>query len=191
MVYKRNESPLTREAGTENYAARLAPIETVRKVPPGSPLTRGQIQFLDLAGDGQLDLVELDSPVPGFYERTDAEDWDDFRTFRAIPNLAWNDPSLRFIDLTGDGHADALITGGPRLYLVSVPGRRRLWGGETDQRFERCRARPESRICRCGPDHLSGDGLTDIVRIRNGEVCYWPNLGYGRFGAKVTMDGAP
>jgi RHS repeat-associated protein len=38
---------------------------------------------------------------------------------------------------------------------------------------------------------MSGDGLTDIVRIRNGEVCYWSNLGYGRFGAKVTMDNAP
>ena len=38
---------------------------------------------------------------------------------------------------------------------------------------------------------MSGDGLNDIVRVRNGEACYWPNLGYGRFGAKVTMDGAP
>ena len=38
---------------------------------------------------------------------------------------------------------------------------------------------------------MSGDGLSDIVRVRNGEVCYWPNLGYGRFGAKVTMDRAP
>jgi RHS repeat-associated protein len=38
---------------------------------------------------------------------------------------------------------------------------------------------------------MSGDGLSDLVRIRNGEVCYWPNLGYGRFGAKVAMDGAP
>jgi len=38
---------------------------------------------------------------------------------------------------------------------------------------------------------MSGDGLTDLVRIRNGEFCYWPNLGYGRFGAKVTMDNAP
>ena len=38
---------------------------------------------------------------------------------------------------------------------------------------------------------MSGDGLTDLVRIRNGEVCYWPNLGYGRFGAKVTMDDSP
>src|SRR5205085_7818 len=38
---------------------------------------------------------------------------------------------------------------------------------------------------------MSGDGLTDLVRIRNGEVCYWPNLGFGRFGAKIVMDGAP
>jgi hypothetical protein len=38
---------------------------------------------------------------------------------------------------------------------------------------------------------MNGDGLADIVRIRNGEVCYWPNLGYGRFGTKVTMVDAP
>ena len=38
---------------------------------------------------------------------------------------------------------------------------------------------------------MSGDGLSDIVRVRNGEACYWPNTGYGRFGAKVTMDLAP
>ena len=36
---------------------------------------------------------------------------------------------------------------------------------------------------------MSGDGLTDLVRIQNGSVCYWPNLGYGRFGAKVQMGG--
>ena len=35
---------------------------------------------------------------------------------------------------------------------------------------------------------MSGDGLNDIVRVRNGETCYWPNIGYGRFGTKVTMD---
>ena len=38
---------------------------------------------------------------------------------------------------------------------------------------------------------MSGDGLADLVRIRNGSVAYWPNLGHGRFGAKVEMDGAP
>jgi hypothetical protein len=38
---------------------------------------------------------------------------------------------------------------------------------------------------------MSGNGLTDLVRLRNGEVCYWPNLDDGNFGAKVTMDNAP
>src|SRR5262249_58248281 len=38
---------------------------------------------------------------------------------------------------------------------------------------------------------MSGDGLSDLVRIRNGQVCYWPNRGYGRFGSKVTMDRSP
>jgi len=38
---------------------------------------------------------------------------------------------------------------------------------------------------------MSGDGLVDLVRVRNGEVCYWPNLGYGRFGRKVTLDQSP
>ena len=38
---------------------------------------------------------------------------------------------------------------------------------------------------------MSGDGLSDIVRIRNGEISYWPNLGYGRFGRRVDMAFAP
>ena len=38
---------------------------------------------------------------------------------------------------------------------------------------------------------MSGDGPNDIVRVQNGEVCYWPNLGHARFGAKVTMANAP
>ena len=38
---------------------------------------------------------------------------------------------------------------------------------------------------------MSGDGLTDIVRIRNGEIVYWPHLGYGKFGPKVTMQNSP
>ena len=38
--------------------------------------------------------------------------------------------------------------------------------------------------------NMSGDGLADLVRIRNGNICYWPNLGHGRFGAKVQMSGS-
>jgi hypothetical protein len=38
---------------------------------------------------------------------------------------------------------------------------------------------------------MSGDGLTDLLRVKNGEIVYWPNTGYGTFGAKVTMDNSP
>ncbi|WP_280524014.1 toxin TcdB middle/N-terminal domain-containing protein, partial [Enhygromyxa salina] len=36
---------------------------------------------------------------------------------------------------------------------------------------------------------MTGDGLVDIVRIRNGECVYWANLGYGRFGPMIRMRG--
>ncbi len=38
---------------------------------------------------------------------------------------------------------------------------------------------------------MCGDGLTDLARIRNSEVCYWPNQGYGRFGRKITLGNSP
>ncbi len=104
-------------------------------------------------------------------------------------------PDLRFVDLTGDGHADLLITEndafcwyaslaeagfGPAQRMQKVldeePGPRIVFADATQSIFLA---------------DLSGDGLTDIVRVRNGEVCYWPNVGYCRFGAKVSMDRAP
>src|SRR5262249_25852691 len=38
---------------------------------------------------------------------------------------------------------------------------------------------------------MCGDGLLDLVRVRQGEVCYWPNLGYGHFGPRVVMNDSP
>ena len=38
---------------------------------------------------------------------------------------------------------------------------------------------------------ITGDRLSDLVRIRNGEICYWPNLGYGRFGCKASISNLP
>lgn len=152
-------------------------------------------QFLDLAGDGQLDAVQFGGPAPGFYERTDDGGWQSFTTFSSQPNIDWGDPNLRFVDLTGDGHADILITEDDAFtWLPSL-------AEEGFGPFERVRQAPDEER---GPKlvladgtqsiylaDMCGDGLADLVRIRNGEVCYWPNLGYGRFGAKVTMDGAP
>ena len=194
--YKHNLSPKpTVEKGFEKIVARFGPLELVTRKPSLAAVSSGRQQFLDLAGDGQLDLVELDAPTPGFYERTEDESWESFRAFKSLPNLAWNDPNLKFVDLTGDGHADILVTEDdvfawyPSLaeegFGPAEPARQAL-DEEKGPRLVFADGTQSIYLA-----DLSGDGLSDLVRIRNGEVCYWPNLGYGRFGAKVTMDSAP
>lgn len=175
---------------------RLGPVRTVARKPAGITIAGGGYQFLDLGGDGQLDVVALAGPAPGFFERTPDDDWDSFRAFAALPNVAWNDPNLRFVDVDGDGHADVLIAGQEEfIWYRSLAEAGFEWGGRANAALDE--ERGPRLMFADGTESvyladMSGDGLADLVRIRNGgHVCYWPNLGYGRFGAKVTMDGAP
>ncbi|PXX16111.1 RHS repeat-associated protein [Nitrosomonas ureae] len=194
--YKRNQSavPVKDATGNITTPARFSPLERVATIPSSANLAGGQ-QLLDLAGDGQLDVVEFDGPAPGFFERTVDEDWETHRAFSSLPNIAWRDPNLKFIDLTGDGHADILITEDeafswyPSLAEAGFgPGEKVRQAIDEEQGPRLVFADGTQSIYLAD---MSGDGLTDLVRIRNGEVCYWPNLGYARFGAKVTMDQSP
>src|SRR5262245_40620660 len=55
--YKRNLSPLpTKTNGKEEVKANFAPLELIAKKPSLAALGTGGQQFLDLSGDGQLDL---------------------------------------------------------------------------------------------------------------------------------------
>ena len=115
--------------------------------------------------------------------------------FRRALNRDTRDPNLRFVDLDGDGHADVLITEDDAFTWHPSLGEEGFGPAERVTR-ERDDERGPALVFADGTQSIyladmTGDGLTDLVRIRNGEVCYWPNLGYGRFGAKVTMDNAP
>jgi RHS repeat-associated protein len=174
---------------------RFGAMETVREQPSLAALDSGRQQLMDVAGDGNLDLVDLSPPAPGFYERTLDAGWAGFRPFRSLPVRDWSDPNLRFVDLTGDGIADVLITEDdaftwhPSLLQEGFgTGRRVPVPLEEGQGPHVVFADGAQSIYLAD---MSGDGLSDLVRIRNGEACYWPNRGYGRFGAKVTMDNAP
>ncbi len=194
--YKRNLSPvnLKTENGAARAEAKFAPVERV-SAKPNLVLDDGRAQFMDLAGDGQPDLVVLDGPGAGLYEHDDDEGWQPFRPFNARLNRNTRDPNFKLVDLNGDGHADVLITEGdafvwhPSLAEEGFGPALRVQQALDEEKGPRVVFADTARSVHLAD--MSGDGLTDIVRVRNGEVCYWPNLGYGCFGAKVTMDDAP
>lgn len=195
--YKRNLSPVntvTLANGERVARAQFGALERIASLPVTNSLQSGQ-QLMDLNGNGRLDLVNLKGPVPGFYERTANEDWDNLQTFISLPRLNWSEPNLQFVDLTGDGLADVLITRDdvftfyPSLGVEGFGEEERIsvpWDEERGPHVVFADGTQTVSLA-----DMSGDGLRDLVRCRNGEVCYWPNLGYGRFGAKIAMDRAP
>ncbi len=195
--YKRNLGPINLERdqdGVERARAKFAPVEVVC-TKPNATIAGGAAQFMDLAGEGQLDLVTLDGATQGFYEHDGVDGWKPFCAFTSRLNRDTRDSNLRFVDLDGDGRADVLITENDAVTWHSSLGEE---GFGPAQRVRQARDEEAGPVLLFADltqsiflADMSGDGLSDLVRIRKGEVCYWPNLGYGRFGAKVTMDQAP
>lgn len=154
-----------------------------------------QLQLSDLDADGGKQLVSYDSEPKGFFELDDENNWQPFRYFETIPNINLRDPNTRMVDLNGDGIADVLISEDNVFTWYESEGRKGIKNihrnniGDDEETCPRIIFSDLEQSIYLSD--MCGDGLMDIVRIRNGEVCYWPNLGYGKFGAKVSMDNAP
>ena len=196
LWYKRNTSAanVVMVNGASRTLARFSPLERLGTQP--APVLAGSPpRFMDLASGGRQDLVQLEGTVRGYYEREAPLSWSGFAAFQSFPNLDTRDPNLKFADIDGDGLTDILVSEDE--VMAWYPSLGTLGFG--DRRYAR-KPYDEERgpvLLFSDPTQsifladMTGDGLTDIVRIRNGEVCYWPNRGFGRFGAKVAMDGSP
>jgi RHS repeat-associated protein len=154
-----------------------------------------QMQLVDLDADGGKQLASFNSEPSGFFELDDDNEWLRFKHFENMPNINLQDANARMLDLNGDGKADLLITEDNVFIWYESSGRKGYvqWH-KTIKGFDE-EAGPHlifsDSMQTIFLADMSGDGLTDIARIRNGEICYWPNLGYGKFGAKCAMDNAP
>ncbi len=190
--YKRNVSAWNPAGG--GASARFEPLTLIAAKPVAD--ARAQtLTLTDLNGDGNLCAVNFAPPSPGWFEYDADDGWSPFKELQGTANVDWNSPDLRFVDLDGDGLADVLITDDEAISWHQ-------WSAQSG--FAPAARVPKATDEERGPAivladanasiflaDMSGDGLADLVRIRSGEVCYWPNVGYGRFGAKVAMDGAP
>lgn len=171
---------------------RLGSPLPLPSLPAAADLSGGAQQLSDVDGDGRLELVMYAPPLSGFFERTPDDGWAPFRSLPSVPRIDWQDPSLRILDLDGDGLADVLITANDAFLWFRSRGDEGFAGGQRiavtrDERKGPAIVFASSSEVLLTAD-MSGDGLSDLVRVRNGEVCYWPNLGHGRFGGKVTLE---
>ncbi|HEX7700323.1 MAG TPA: SpvB/TcaC N-terminal domain-containing protein, partial [Kofleriaceae bacterium] len=153
------------------------------------------VRLLSLNGDGRLDVATFGGPTPGFFERTRDFAWRSFSTFASMPNVDWREPHVHLLDVDGDGLIDVLVTEDD--VFVWYPSLARDGFGAPN-RVTQAHDEDRGAVVLTTDDQesifladMTGDGLADIVRIRNGDISYWPNLGYGRFGAKIAMRNAP
>jgi hypothetical protein len=148
-----------------------------------------------LESSGIKSLITRAGPAKGFYRFGAPAEWQSFIPFENMPNIDFQNPNLRVIDLDGDGRPDLLVSE-ERVF--------RWYPSAGEKGYNDARIATKAQDEDAGPAivfanesesiflaDMTGDGLTDIVRIRNGSVVYWPNFGYGRFGAKVAMAGSP
>ena len=197
---------LTEQAGGLYYkqnlgGATFAEARLVSPAPSMHGLASGAVQIQDLQSNGSKCLVSTTGPLKGFYKLDGSHQiekqaqWQNFQPFNAMPNINFQDPNLRVIDLNGDGLADLLI---------SEEQAFRWYPSAGEAGYAEVRKTAKAQDEDVGPaivfaneaesiflGDMNGDGLADIVRIRNASIVYWPNLGYGRFGAKVSMANAP
>jgi RHS repeat-associated protein len=182
----------------------FGPIHELRAIPGLKDFTRSTIEDID--GNGCQDVVVVDEQgrVSGFYERITGgdgdESWTPLQLFPEVVNMdlktAGTYTPLR-LDMTGNGQPDLLLEVAGRcsgLAWHEALGKRGMDVLRECQIAEDASSPTTPPLRLTGDDRtaiylvdMSGDGLQDIVRITNGHVSYWPNLGYGSFGHEVSM----
>ena len=180
--------------------ARLDYPHVFHESPAGLMLADAGVRFGDMGGDGLTDLIVHRGAVHGFFELQPEHEVDgtltggwapaSFRHVDDLPSGDLSDPNLRMLDLTGDGLTDLLITMERELVWYQNEGEK---GYGNPQRILKSNGLediyfndPSGRVRLAD---MTGDGLNDIVLVHNGRIDYWPNLGYGRFGKRLTMGG--
>ena len=170
----------------------------MREAPAGVQLADPGVQLIDANGDGRTDLLVSANGSSGYYPLRFGGMWDrrSFQRFEVAPSFDLEDPEVKLVDLDGDGVTDVVRSGSRfECFFSEVNGRIKGWTPEKTRWVER-------RALEDFPDvsfsdqrvkwaDMTGDGSQDIVLVHDGNVEYWPNLGHGDWGRRVSMRSSP
>jgi hypothetical protein len=160
---------------------------------PGVGLADSGVQILDANGDGRADLLVTTEALAGYFPMRFGGLWDNrsFQRYRTAPSFSLKDPEVKLVDLDGDGVTDAIRSSTSFECFFNDPhdgwtGTRRVERGQLE-------AFPNVNFSdpRVKWADMSGDGLHDIVLVYDGNIEYWPNLGYGNWGKRIHMQSSP
>ena len=169
-------------------AGKFGELELVGEKP--SMIANSQYQLVDLDRNGQLDCLVFSEGGSGYYEQDlQTQEWGSFQNFKNTPKGS-NLYSFS-MDLDGEGVADILqlnSDGGAIWY--NSKGKDGYADPEPIQipKGIPLSAKSSSQELFTLAD-MTGDGMQDLVLIRNNTVSYWPHMGYGVFGEEVVMEG--
>lgn len=172
--------------GRGRYGAPV-PLPTV---PDTAGLSGPGLSVTDLNGDGGLQLLVYAPTATGYFART-SQSWSEFTPVRGAPTT-YAAPRGELADLDGDGRSELVFVNRETLVFYPSLGLRGFGPAQSAPRapgFPAASNVSGTEVVTFAG--LMGDGLEHRVRITDGEVAVWPNLGHGRFGPPVLLGGAP
>ena len=173
--------------GPANYTQPVQP----QTWPIGEHASTDHQHIQDINGSGRPDLIFTNPSYTGYFESQSDHTWSDFQTFQSFPT-DYHQVRNHTVDATGNGLADLLLVDTEQVRIYPSLGKEGygppiIQAQQLDSPLPTAGSPTEAvRFI-----DIFGTGQHHLVRITRNSVECWPNLGYGRFGQKVTLANVP
>lgn len=147
------------------------------------------VGLVDLDGDGVADLMRLDERPSGYIPRSAGGSFGPLVEWSQVPAVSLATPSVRLVDLDGDGRVDLMDSSADGFELYYRDGAAG-WAEMPQQVASGQAPVPDLADRHIYLADMTGDGSSDLVRV-DGGVTYWPYLGNGRWDEPVQMQHPP
>ncbi len=167
-------------------------VDWAASVSPSAELATTGVQLADLDGDGAVDLV-VKSGTSDFRYFPAGIDGASFRpsvSIATVPNVTFEDPDVKLVDMDGDRRVDVVITTAAGLAVGYNLGGSN-WSapqiaGVVDPKQPLRFSDGHTRLC-----DVNGDGVSDLCYLRSQSLVYWLGRGRGRYEPARTATGVP